>query len=96
MPDISKSERKKLNAKKLREKKKAESALDQFYYHEAVDRTYMAGDIVERMLDHPVFEKHKKLDNKVKKALDILAEVYQELGRMEFEMFDKDKAADSQ
>jgi hypothetical protein len=79
-----------------KKEKKARLVLDLFHYHEVMDRTYIAGDIVERMLiGHPVFEKHKRLNNKVKKALDILAEVYQELGRMEFEMFDKDKAADS-
>ncbi|MFA5366382.1 MAG: hypothetical protein WC333_00465 [Dehalococcoidia bacterium] len=62
-----------------------------------MDRTYIAGDVVERMLiDHPVFDKHKKLKHKVEKALELLAETYQELGRLEFELFDKYKAADSQ
>jgi hypothetical protein len=71
--------------------------LDQFHYHEALDRTYIAGDIVERMLiDHPVFEKHKKLKHKIENALSILAETYQELGKMEYELFDKDKIIDNQ
>jgi hypothetical protein len=80
----------------VKEKKNA-LVLDQFHYHEAMDRTYIAGDVVERMLtEHPVFQKHKRLKHKVERALDILAGVYQELGRMEYEMFDKDKAVDGQ
>jgi hypothetical protein len=71
--------------------------LDQFHYHEAMDRTYVAGDIVERMLiDHPVIEEHKNLKHKIEKALEFLAETYQELGRLEYELFDKDKTADNQ
>jgi len=58
--------------------------VDQFHYHEALDRTYLVGNMGEEfLLLHPVFLKHKKLKKKVEKALALLAEVYQEVGYLE-------------
>ena len=57
--------------------------LDKFHYHEALDRAYIVNDIVnEHLLDHPVISTHKPLKKKVKKAVRLLAEVYQEIGNL--------------
>lgn len=72
----------------LKKKSKKKLVLDKFHYHEAIDRTYMVGYIGELFLiKHPVFIKHKKIKKKVKKALDILADVYQELNSVDLKKF---------
>lgn len=77
--------------------KKKKLFLDQFHYHEALERVYLLGHIGELFIDkHPVFKKHKKLKKKIKKALDIIADVYQELGREDFKKFNKKKPSDTQ
>ena len=54
--------------------------LDSYSYHEAIDRTYILASIIEDHLSkHPVIRKHKKIRVKVKKAIDLLGEVYQEI-----------------
>ena len=52
--------------------------LDDFHYHESLDRTYLIAQMMDDfLLSHPVFKKHKKLRKDVEKAQMILAEVYQ-------------------
>ena len=52
--------------------------LDKYSYHEALDRAYLVCDIVDsHLLEHPVIQQHKELKKKVKKAVRLLAEVYQ-------------------
>jgi hypothetical protein len=78
-------------------KKNKNLILDQFHYHEAIERIYLLGNIGEMFIDgHPVFKKHKKIKKKIKKALKIIADIYQELSRKEFKIFDKEKTADTQ
>jgi hypothetical protein len=68
---------------------KKKHKLDQFHYHEAVERAYIVGYMGELFLiGHPVCKKHKKIRKKVRKALQLLAEVYQEIGYLEFKKFD--------
>ncbi len=51
--------------------------LDEYSYHEAIDRTYLIIDNLEKTVyQHPVIKKHKKVKKKLKKALTLLAEVY--------------------
>ena len=58
--------------------------IDEFHHHEALDRTYTIGYIGEELLmKHPIFLIHKNLRKKAKKALQLFAEIYQELGSME-------------
>ncbi len=65
-------------------KKKIE--LDDYYYHEALDRAYIAADIIENMLiKHPVIDQHKELKKLVKKAQKCLIMAYQIVGGLEFE-----------
>ena len=55
--------------------------LDNYHYHEALDRTYVINTIIDEILtDHPVFKKHKRLKSKLEKASSIIGEVYQEIG----------------
>lgn len=58
--------------------------LDAFYWHEALDRSYMLIDMIQDyLLDHPVFEQNEKLKEKVEQAQMLLSEVYQEIGSRE-------------
>jgi len=59
--------------------------LDSFHYHESLDRTHLIlSSIEDHLLDHPVFENHKKLRKKVQDASDLLMDVYQTLGTIEY------------
>ena len=49
-------------------------------FHEALDRTAMAGKIVYDMLyNHPVYHQHEELNSKLDKVLELLAELYLEI-----------------
>jgi hypothetical protein len=68
--------------------KKKKLKLDEFHYHEALDRTHVVTMIIEdNLVNHPVFEKHKKLQKKIKKAQSILCDVYQAVGSTSFLKF---------
>ena len=59
--------------------------LSKFYYHEALDRTHVISMIIEtHLIEHPVFMKRKKLRKKIEKIQDILYDVYQDVGNLEF------------
>jgi len=65
--------------------------LDRFHYHEALDRAFMVGNIVDEYLaEHPVVQKHKELKEKVEKATELLAEVYQIIGGLDLKLFPDD------
>lgn len=62
--------------------------LDEFFYHEAIDRTYiLVGMLNDILLEHPVIQKHKKLKKRVKKAEQLLLETYQHIGGLEVILF---------
>lgn len=64
------------------------SKLDEFHYHEALDRSYVVGEIIENTLaTHPVIKKHKQLKTKIEKAQELIIEVYQELGGLSITLF---------
>ncbi len=51
--------------------------LDEFYYHEVLDRLTLVTDIIDRhLIDHPVCEKHTELKQLIEKAGEYLAEAY--------------------
>jgi hypothetical protein len=72
--------------------------LDKYHYHEALDRTFMIENIAtEYLAEHLVIQKHPELRKKVETAIDLLIDVYQEIGRLEFELFpDPKKDSDKQ
>lgn len=59
--------------------------LDEFHYHEAMDRTAMITDIVDRYLtQHPVFKAEKEFAEKIEQAGMALAKAYQIVGDLSF------------
>ena len=78
----------------MKKKSKKIGKLDDGYYHEALDRAYIAADQLENLLIvHPVFKKHKKLKKRVKKAQQLILEAYQIVGGLEYKLFpDKKKS----
>jgi len=55
--------------------------LDEFHYHEALDRIYIINEMIENvLLSHPVFDVHKDLQTKISDAQTILYDVYKTLG----------------
>lgn len=62
--------------------------LDQFHYHEALDRLHVVmSTINDHILQHPVCKLEKKVGNKVDKALILLFEAYQEVGEISHTRF---------
>lgn len=62
--------------------------LDKLGYHEVLDRTHVIlCNIDDHLVDHNVVMTNKKLRKKVAKASKLLSEVYQEVGKIEFEKF---------
>lgn len=62
--------------------------LDEFHYHEALDRSYVVAEMLEEILiNHVVIRKHRNLKNKLQKAQLLIVEVYQELGGLQITMF---------
>ena len=55
--------------------------LTQGYWHEAMDRSHCVTDIIQVMLlEHPAIEQTEDIKNKVLKAQELIAEVYQYCG----------------
>lgn len=56
--------------------------LDLFYYHEALDRTSMMCDVIDKQLvGNKVFEENKELAIALDNALDMLYHVYTSIGQ---------------
>lgn len=52
--------------------------LDEFHYHEMVDRCSLMMEIIaEQLLEHPAVQKEKKIREKVNKAFELLSDAYQ-------------------
>ncbi len=68
--------------------KKDKRKLDAFDYHEALDRASMIRDIMEDQLAcMPAIRKHKKLRKSLEKSMDIIGELYQDIGRVSDKKF---------
>lgn len=66
----------------------AKKKLDEFHYHEALDRSYLIADMIESALvEHPVIRKHRNLKAKIVKAQELIVEVYQEIGGLSITEF---------
>jgi len=69
--------------------KKKKIKLDEFHYHEALDRTHMLLCMVdEHLLEHPVVQNHKQLKIRVEIVGEILAEIYERVGALDFKKFE--------
>jgi hypothetical protein len=65
--------------------------LTQFHYHEALDRTYIIGDAIDRnLLQHPVCKLDKEVCNLIEEAATKIFEAYQLLGHRSIVLFPDD------
>jgi len=70
--------------------------LDKFHYHEALDRTHMINCIInEHLTNHPVIQNHKKLLILTEKVEEILSDIYQSIGSLEFKLFPDEQSPNS-
>lgn len=68
--------------------KKLNELLNEFHYHEAMDRTYMIAETIEQhLVQHPVFKVEKEFAEKVEQASILLAEAYQIIGSISCDRF---------
>lgn len=66
--------------------------LDEFHYHEAIDRTAVITDMLDRyLIQHPVFKAEKEFSKKIEKAGMLLAEAYQIIGDISLNRLDNKK-----
>jgi len=57
--------------------------IGKFHYHEALDRSFIVGQMIDSFLiNHPVIRKHKKLRKKVERAATLIYDTYQEVGNI--------------
>ena len=76
------------------EDEKPNHELDEFHYHEALDRTYIVCNLMEDLLiEHPAIIQNDSLATKVKLAQDLLLEVYQEIGSLQITLFGENQQA---
>lgn len=62
--------------------------LDEFHYHEALDRSYVIAEIIDStLLTHPVIQKHRDFKKRVENAQQLIVEVYQLIGGLEITLF---------
>lgn len=65
--------------------------LTEFHYHELLDRTAMLTDICGKYLyNNPVLEVEHELKEKIEKAIELLADSYQEVGNIIHNKFHND------
>jgi hypothetical protein len=69
--------------------------LDEFHYHEALDRSYIVAELIETaLIEHVVIKKHKSLKAKIEKAQSLIVEAYQEIGGLSITLFDPEYGKD--
>lgn len=65
--------------------------LDVFHWHEALDRSAICIEMVDRLiLFHPAIESNKLLKAKATEAYRLLYEIYQEIGRLSMDKTSND------
>jgi len=75
--------------------KRVKDLITDLHYHEALDRTWMIIDILDRhLIQHPVFKAEKEYAKKVEKAGLLLAEAYQIIGQIYFEKTENNRITD--
>jgi hypothetical protein len=59
--------------------------LDEYHYHEALDRTFLIQLIIQESLSkHPVFQYHPELEKILDIVQDSLSDIYSHIGNIEF------------
>ena len=68
----------------------ARKKLDEFHYHEALDRANSINIMIEELLTfHPVIKKHKDIQKELDKATRSITEVYCMVSKESDEIFNK-------
>lgn len=62
--------------------------IDEFHYHEMIDRLYMINSMIENfLLVHPVADEEAEVKGLIEDAQSLLSNAYQTCGRIEHEKF---------
>ena len=65
--------------------------LTQFHYHEALDRSWIIVDSIDRnLIQHPVCKLDKEIGNLIEEAAMKMHEAYQLIGHRSIELFPED------
>lgn len=81
-------------ANKNKYPKEPKKDLDSYHYHEALDRTYVVIDIIDStLLQHPVFNKHKKFKKKINDIINDLSIIYQITGGLGHKKMDQEESS---
>lgn len=72
----------------MTKKKKKKEELDEFHYHEAMDRTSMFCSMLDNeLLGHPVFEQDEEMHKELEHIIDNLYKLYCNVGQMVIQKF---------
>lgn len=69
-------------------KKHVMEELDEFHYHEILDRTYCLLEHFDLIQKHPVYKTDKKFRKLIGKSMKDLSTAYQHIGMKRFYLFD--------
>lgn len=67
--------------------KNKKTKLDEYHYHEAVDRAYCVVDMASIVSEHPVYKKEKEFRKKWDEGIAKLYDAYQIVGGIRHEKF---------
>jgi Mn-dependent DtxR family transcriptional regulator len=70
----------------------AKDKLDQFHYHEMLDRLYvLMSTLDDHIIQHPVCKLEKEISTNVEQALSLLWQAYQDTGKLSDKKFESEK-----
>jgi hypothetical protein len=70
----------------------AKDKLDQFHYHEMLDRLHvLMSTLDDHIIQHPVCKLEKGIGKNVEEALSLLWQAYQDTGNVIHDRFDSEK-----
>ena len=88
-----KDKKKKETLENIKPKKK----LDSGYYHEYLERAYLAGNILDTVLvEHSVHEKHPVIQDMVCQILEDIGDLYQLAGNLLYAKETEEEAAENE
>jgi len=70
----------------------AKDKLDQFHYHEMLDRLHvLMSTLDDHIIQHPVCKLEKEISTNVEQALSLLWQAYQDTGKLSDKKFESEK-----
>ena len=71
--------------------KSEKEELDEYHYHEFIDRSFITLEIIDaHLMNHPVCLQNPELKSLVDQSLDALSDAYQHAGRIAFEKYEQE------